>query len=337
MALHTVDSKSQPLAADQAVKELVERHHVAVIIGPVDHMAALAAARRAQSLETPIICLNSDPDLSHVGSYVFRNYPTPGDQVAAVMPKISEEGSTQVAMLAPDDKRGRAFAQALRAWLELQSTSQSKTYVLTPGRGMELMPPVFFRPGGSSWRAGLDQLVKLPPENRGQGLARRPVINFDRLWLPGPLEDVERLVSRLLHFGVRGKQLLGTMQWYDRKLLEKAGKLLEGAMFASPFDPASGREKVRAFSQSFRDELAHEPGLLEALGHDAALAAQSVIKSVAPEGGRQELRLALAKLKGVEGVCGDLEMGPDRRLRYPMKLFSVRQGEFANMGIARKY
>jgi ABC-type branched-subunit amino acid transport system substrate-binding protein len=335
LALHAVDSKSQALAADQAVKELVERHKVAMIIGPLDSLAAMAAARRAQSLETPILCLNGNDELAKVGQFVFRNYPVPADQVAAVMPKVSEEGSTQVAMLAPDNTHGHAFVQALQAWLDLQRTSQSKTYVLTAGRGMELMPPVFYRPGGGAWRSGLDRLVKLPPANQGQGVARRPVINFDRLWLPGPVEEVEVLVSRLLHFGVRGKQLLGTFKWYDPKLLAKAGKLLEGAMFASPFDPVSSRETVRVFIKSFQNESAHEPGLLDALGYDAALAAQSVIKGAAPAGGGRELRLALAKLKGVEGVCGNLEMGPDQRLRSPMKLFGVRQGQFMSMGSAR--
>lgn len=335
LALYVMDSKSQTMAADQAVKELVERHHVAMIIGPIDPMAALSAARRAQSLETPIICLSSEPELANVGSFVFRNYPTPQDQVDAIMPKMSEEGATQVAMLSPDDKHGRAFVQALQNWLELQRTSQSKTFVLTPGKGMELMPPVFYSPGGGAWSAGLDQLIKLPAKNQGQGGARRPVINFDRLWLPGPAEDVERLVPRLRHFEVRGNQLVGTLNWHDSKLLSKVGTLLEGAIFADAFDPASSRGQVRGFIQSFQQETSHAPVLLDALGYDSALAVKNVLESAAATGGGQELRLALAKLKGVEGVCGNLKMGPDRRLRYPMKLFGVRQGEFVSMGFAR--
>jgi ABC-type branched-subunit amino acid transport system substrate-binding protein len=331
LALHVMDSRSQALAADQAVKELVERHKATIIIGPLDTMAALAAARRAQSLETPIICLNSEEDLARVGSYVFRNYPTPADQVAAIMPKVSDEGSSRVAILAPDDKQGRSFAIALQDWFKARRTSQSKTFVLSAGQGLRLSSSVFYSPGGGAWRASLEQLVK-PPSGKLQG--GRPLINFDRLWLTGPSEDVERLVPRLRHYDVRGKQLLGTMQWHSRELLAKVGTLLEGSVFCDAFDPASNREQARGFSQSFEREAGREPGMLEALGYDSALLVKSVLKRAASASSRPELRLALTKLKNLEGACGKLSMGPDRRLRMPMKIFSVRQGDFVSLGVA---
>jgi len=336
LALYAMDSQAQPMAAERAVTELVERHHVAMIIGPLDAMAALAAARRAQALETPIICLSGDPELAKAGSFVFRNYPTPQDQVAAIMPRVLEEGSSLVAMLAPDDKQSREFVRSLQAWLAARTTSQGKVRTLVAGRGIRLLPPEFYSPGGGAWLTGLDKLVRLPAGGRGQAGTggRGPVINFDRLWLPGPREDVERLVPRLSNYGVRGKQLLGTLGWHNRKLLSAVGKLLEGALFSDAFDPASGREQVRGFRQSFQQESAHEPGLLEALAHDSALVVRNILERAQATSNRQELRLALSKVSGVDGVCGKLLMGPDRRLRAPMKLFRVQQGEFQSMGPA---
>jgi hypothetical protein len=334
LTLHVMDSQAQAAAADQAVRELVERFHVAMIIGPLDPMAALAAARRAQALETPIICLCYEPALAKAGSFVFRNYPTPRDQVAALMPKVVEEGSSLVAMLAPDDDFSREFAQALQAWLEAHGTTQQKIRTLMAGRGIRLSPPQFYRPGGGAWLAGLDKLVRQPAGGRGQsaGGAPRSAVTFDRLWLPGPLEDVERLVPRLSHYGVRGDQLLGTIGWHDRRLLKAVGKLLDGAIFSDVFDPASSRELVRGFKQSFRRESAQEPGLPEALAYDSALVARTVLERGGAAAGRSELRLGLAKLRGVEGVCGSLSMGSDRRLRAPLKLFRVEKGGFLSLG-----
>jgi len=325
-ALYVMDSRSNPLTADQAVKELVERHRAAVIIGPLDHMTALAAARRAQTMEVPLICLTPEADLSGVGAFIFRNHPTVEDQVAAIMPRVQGEGTSRVALLAPDNDEGRAFQEALSAWFASQQASSARSHVFTYGKNpLTMDPPVFYRPGGAA-QARLEGLLG--------GASTKALVNFDRLWLPAPVEDVNHLAPRLNHRGVRGKLMLGSMAWHDPKLLASSGKLLQDAMFPDVFDPNSNREPVRVFRQAFESETGQAPSLVEALGYDAALLAQKALDSIAPAEGRSAVRRALASLKGVEGVCGLLNMGRDGRVRAPMKLFLIRESAFVSLGPA---
>ncbi|KMY67964.1 hypothetical protein AAU61_08980 [Desulfocarbo indianensis] len=325
-ALYVMDSRSNPLTADQAVKDLAERHRAAVIIGPLEHMTALAAARRAQALEVPLICLAPEADLSRVGAFIFRNHPTVEDQVAAIMPKVQGEGTSRVALLAPDDQEGHAFHETLSAWFAAQQSDPARSHTISYGMNpLTMDPPLFYRPGGAA-QAKLERLVG--------GASTKAVINFDRLWLPAPVEDVQHLAPRLHNRGVRGKLLLGSMAWHDPKLLASSGKLLQDAMFPDVFDPESSRGAVRAFCQSFEKETGQAPGLLEALGHDAALLARKALDSIAPTEGRPAVRRALASLKGVEGACGPLAMGRDGRVRAPMKLFLIRESAFVSLGPA---
>ena len=325
-ALHPLDSRSEPLAADRAVEALVERHQVALVIGPLDGLAALAAARRAQHLQVPIICLSPEPMLAEVGPFVFRHHPTLGDQVAAVMGRVAGEGARRVSLLAPDNAQGRELHETLRAWLDRERPPAASGQ----GRELALVSPLFYRPG-SVWQADLRRLLG-PVPDRGGG--ERPSLRFDRLWLAGPLDEVEHLVPRLGYYGVAGRHLLGTLDWHRPKLLACCGKLLEGCLFADVFDPASPEEEVQRFVRSFQEQTGLEPGLKEALGYDAGLMARAVLDRAAPGATRLDLRRALAGLRGVEGACGSLAMGPDQRVRAPLKLFSVREGRFVSLGPA---
>ena len=45
------------------------------------------------------------------------------------------------------------------------------------------------------------------------------------------------------------------------------------------------------------------------------------------------MREALAEIKGVQGACGELSMGPDRRVRKPLPLFTVRGDAFQRLEV----
>ena len=122
--------------------------------------------------------------------------------------------------------------------------------------------------------------------------------------------------------------LLGTSLWHDPRLVEVAGRYLEGCIFPDAFDPQSKEPEVVGFVSEFRKALGKEPNVLDAHGYDAAVLARKLIDNPNPPRTRLLFRNALAGLKNVRGVCGELSMGPDRVVHKNLKLFTVRQGVF---------
>lgn len=75
--LYIADTKGQPAEAAAQVDQLVDRHRVMAIIGPLGAGSSLAAARQAQVRQVPLISLARIDGLTQSGDYVFQDSLTP--------------------------------------------------------------------------------------------------------------------------------------------------------------------------------------------------------------------------------------------------------------------
>ncbi len=311
------DSHSNPRDAARAVSTLVERHRVIAIIGPMGAATSLAAARRAQELGVPLITLSQVQGVTLAGDYVFQNFFTPSEQVDVVLDEMmGARALRRVAIMAPDNAYGKGFAKLIRAG------------VLK--RGGELVRTIYYDPHQTDFAADIKRLVHLPPGNYRPGHpdSPKPVIDFQCLFIPDGPNRAAMIAPQLAYFDVVGVDLLGTSLWHNPKFLEMGGRYLEGSVFPGAFDPRSRDERVRRFVDDFRQALGVEPNVLSAHGYDAALVVRRILSSPGPPRTRAAFRDDLAAVSGVPGVCGLLRVGPDRRLRKKLKLFTIRDGRF---------
>ena len=172
--------------------------------------------------------------------------------------------------------------------------------------------------------------MHLPPGSYRPGRpdSPQPVINFQALYIPDGPERVGMLAPQLAYYDVTGVTLLGTSLWHDPRLVEVAGRYLSGCVFPDAFDPQSKEPEVLDFVSEFRKALGKDPNVLDAHGYDAAVLLRRLTDNPNPPRTRQAFRQALADLKNVRGVCGELSVGPDRVVHKKLKLFTVRQGAF---------
>ena len=315
--LYIEDSKSDPAAAAEAVSRLVRDRRVIAIIGPMAAATSLSAARRAQQLGVPLITLTQVEGVTRAGDYVFRNFFTPGQQVAAVLDEVIKKLSlANLAVLAPRTAYGQGFATLIAQGVA--------------SRGGRLVETVYYNPKLTDFTKEVKKLVHLPPGSYRPGRpdSPKPVINFQALYIPDGPERVGMLAPQLAYYDVTGVTLLGTSLWHDPRLAEVAGRYLTGCVFPDAFDPQSKEPQVVSFVTEFRKALGKEPNVLDAHGYDAAVLVRRLIDNPHPPRTRQVFRQALAELKGVRGVCGELSVGPDRVVHKKLKLFTVRQGAF---------
>jgi ABC-type branched-subunit amino acid transport system substrate-binding protein len=318
--LHIADSHSDPKAAAAAVSRLASQHQVMAIIGPMGRATSLAAARRAQQLGVPLISLSQVEGVTNAGEYIFQNFYSPQEQVAAVLDEVmGKRGKKRFAILAPSNAYGQGFSRLFARE--------------AAARGGDIIRTIYYDPRQKDFKGDVQKLVKLPPGNYRPGRpdSPKPVIDFQALFIPDGPERAGILASLLAYYDVVEVDLAGTSLWHDDKLPKIAGRYLKNTIIPDAFDPASSRPEVKKFVSDYNLALGKEPNVLDAHGYDAAVLLRRVMDSPQPPRTRQEMRRVLAGLQAVPGVCGSLSLGPDRRVRKKLTLFTVRDGRFVTL------
>jgi branched-chain amino acid transport system substrate-binding protein len=255
------DAGDAPRAV-QAVEELANVHRVIAIIGPMDGQLAMIAGRRAQELGVPLIALTPAGDLPSVGSYVFRYFPTPTAEARALATAARKRGARNFAALYPNNAYGQAMLQA------------------------------FTREAGS---AGLQQsaAIAYPPSatsfgNEAAELAKR---SFDVLFIPDSAQQIALIAPALAAAGLWSTQAGSSVQngraigvlapsvGFHPSLARLAGRYLQGAAFAVPFNPAAQDADTVEFVQKFSQTFGSEPDAFAAFAHDAYRLVRSSVEA----------------------------------------------------------
>jgi ABC-type branched-subunit amino acid transport system substrate-binding protein len=319
------DSRSDAAIAARAVSLLVERHKVMAIIGPVGAAASLSAARRAQQLGVPLISLSQVAGVTMAGPYVFQNSFTPEAQAKALLNQVMDkQGLRRIAVLAPSNSYGQGFARIMSGQLA--------------ARGGSLVRTEYYPTDKTDFAPYIKSLVKLPPGNYrpGHPESPKPVIDFDALFLPTGPEAAAMIAPQLAYYDVLGVQVMGTNLWHNPKLIEQGGRYVENCLFPDAFDPGSQSPLARAFVREFGQAVGQQPGVMEAQCYDAAYILRHMLMSSLAPSTRPAMRERLARLQGLQGVCGVLSVDQERRVNKQLTLFTVQSGQFTPLGMAAR-
>jgi branched-chain amino acid transport system substrate-binding protein len=247
------DDAGEPARALQAVEELANVHRVIAIIGPMDAQLAAIAGRRAQELSVPLIALTPAGDIPSAGNYVFRYFPTPAAEARALAAAARRRGAQSFAALYPNNAYGQAMVQAF--------TREASSV------GIRQAAALAYAPGATSFG------------NEAADLAKR---GFDVLFIPDAAQQVALIAPALAAAGLWSSQggeaappkgraigLLVPSVGFHPNLPRLAGRYLQGASFAVPFNPQSADGTTREFVQRFSESFGSEPDAFAAFAHDA--------------------------------------------------------------------
>lgn len=269
------DSQGDPVKASRAVEELVNQDNVAALLGPADGRVAASVARTAQSLSVPVVLLSAVEGVEDAGDFVFSDFITSGAEVKALVDAALRLGRGEFAALYPADGYGKRLVKELDMELER--------------RGVKPAKKVRYKPGQKTFSKEVEELAKL---------------EFDALFLPDSSERLALIAPALAVEGIwsapageepegedaRGVQLLIPSTGSGDALARRAGRYLQGAVFATGFHRFATSE-AEEFSRSFEDEYGALPTLYSAFGHDAVVLVARAIRDGAM--GRAEIAGAL--------------------------------------------
>jgi branched-chain amino acid transport system substrate-binding protein len=304
------DDGGDAARAVQAVHELVTVHRVIAIIGPLDAQVAMAAGARAQELGVPLIALTPAASPASIGPMVFRYFPTPRSEARALAAAIRARGAETVAVLHPQS----AYGETMRStFLE-----EARALGLRPG-------PTQAYPSGSTAFG-----------TQAAALAKEP---FDALFVPDAAQPLALIAPALAAAGLwtseresrpgqkeRSIVLAAPSVAFDASLPKLAGRYLQTALFAVPFDPQSQVAPVPDFVARFQQAFGSMPDVFAAFAHDAFRLTRATVDAGALT--RELVATRLPATRDPELVAGGSGFSERREAAAPTHVVELRGDAF---------
>ncbi len=298
--LVTEDDQSKAGQSATVVRKLITQDKVVAILGDATSSATLESAPIAQEAKIPMITPTAtNPRITEVGDFIFR-----------------------VCFL--DEFQGRVLARFAKQKLNAQ-----RIFTLTDVKQdysvdlLKFFKDEFTKLGGSivgeqSYSTGDTDFRAQLTSIRGA----RP----DAVYVPGYYQEVALIVKQGRQIGLT-MPFIGCDGWANQALLSVGGKAIDGCYFTNHFSPDDKAPVVKEFVTKYQAKYGSPPDTFAALGYDAASILCDAIKR-AGSTGSQEIRDALAKTTGFDGVTGRISLDANRNASKPGLIVAVKNGKF---------
>ena len=299
--LITIDDASRSYMAVMAVKNLIEKEGVCSILGEVISARTHAAAPFCQAAEIPMVTpASTHPEVTNVGDYIFRTCfidPFQGEVMASY---------------AYNNLKLRTIA----TFMDLKNE-----YSMNLGRifndkfaelGGKIITTEFYSEGDTDFSFQIRKLQNSAPQ---------------AVFLPGYFSEVSRIAVQARKLGLK-IPFLGTDGWDSPRLLESAGKEMEGCYFSNHFSPEIDLPAVRNFVEKYRAAYdGQTPDATAVLAYDAAMVLFDAIKRAGTDK-PQIIRKALSETRDFPGVVGPITIDENRNAIKPAVILRIEKGTF---------
>jgi ABC-type branched-subunit amino acid transport system substrate-binding protein len=312
MQLFVRDTGGEPERASRGVAELAHDEAVIGILSATDRKAAATSLAAASENGVPTLALDDTPP--GATSTAFQLIHAPEARVAALARAGLKAGARDFAMLGPDSAAGKRLRDAFRREVT--------------GAGGRITGDASYAPGATSFGTQVAAIKKTPPQvvfvadgaDRLELIA--PALAAADLWAapwgaarPAGAPGAPR---------PRNVLLLSTAAEPSPRLIQNAGRYLQGALLAPGFYAAAGDARARAFVEAYRATYGSEPHATEAYAYDGA----NAFRAVTAAGARTRGDVLNALGAGTfEGLTGALRFGPDHGRIDPPRLYVISGDE----------
>ncbi len=293
------DMESKPGEASTAVKRLIARDKVVVVLGANASTDSLEAAPICQNSHVPMMAISStNPAVTERGDYIFRICFIDPFQ-GAVLAKFARD-SLHAQRLAILTSASAPYSVGLSKVLRQRFTAL----------GGKVVADQKYAEGDKDFRA---QLTAIRAEN--------PEV----IAATGYYTEAALICLQARSLGLDGP-IIGGDGWEAPQLTELGGKAVEGTYYSTYFSADNTAPEVRAFVRRYQARWDGEkPEAVSALGYDALrLIADAIRRAGTTEG--PKLRDAVADTKNFPGVTGNTTIDEHRNSAKAAVMLVVRNG-----------
>ena len=294
------DIQSKQGESATAVKKLVSRDKVAVVIGANASVNSLEAAPICQHAKIPMMAISStNPRVTEIGDYIFRICFIDPFQ-GAVLAKFAHTSlkAKRVALLTSSNS---PYSVGLSAVLRERFTAL----------GGQITAEQKYAEGDKDFRAQLTAIRTAKP---------------DAIAVTGFYTEAALICKQARSLGLN-VPVIGGDGWEAPQLIELGGTAVEGTYYSTYFSADNGAPEVREFVKRYRARWNNEiPEGVSALGYDAMyLIAAAMERAQSTDGAK--LRAAIAETKNFEGVTGKTTIDAQRNSEKAAVMLVVKNGK----------
>ncbi|MBF0371517.1 MAG: penicillin-binding protein activator [Magnetococcales bacterium] len=328
------DSHGTPEATATAMEKLLDAG-VEVVLGPLLHRNAIAAAKIAANQDIPLLALNPHQDIAEMGGVgerqkVFLNAFQPTRQAQTMARHaVLERKLKRFAILAPRSNYGEFIAEAFTTEVEKlggKVVRVSHFPAKVPDFSDAIKALVHMDEASSkarmkrSWQvASLDPADPIAPRKERD---LEPWADFDALFLPTGAEQVRLIAPQAAFFNIRQPTvaLLGTSLWNRPELLSEGTDYLKGGVFCDT--DAQAREQ---FQNNYKKTWLEKPANLAMLPYDGVATLAQLLRN--QRLGGTNWRDGITRPLGFRGAAGRLSFSEDGLGQRDYLLFKVDREE----------
>jgi branched-chain amino acid transport system substrate-binding protein len=319
ISLVVKDSKGDPIEAEKAVEELVNKEKAVAIIGPLLSIDVERAAKKAQQLKVPIMTLSTKEFPFSKGEFVFQNSLTPSDQIqtlAAFAIKTLELKTFGV--FYPNSPYGLYFKN-----LFIQEISR---------RGGRVLGAVTYQEEQTDFSHEIKGFFKIEiirdheSPRKKWGDEFKSGLSVDGLFIPDTHDRAGLIISQIAYYDIKELTFLGTNAWNGPDLIPIAGKSAEGAVFTDAFSKGNSFPPSGHFLEEFRKTYQRDPETLEALSYDGAKFLAEILRSK-PISSSLQLNEEISRVQNFQGVSGLKGFGEGGKPNRTLLILRVHKGQ----------
>jgi len=297
---HVEDAESKPGESATAVKKLISRDKVVVVIGANASANSLEAAPICQHMKVPMMAISStNPKVTEVGDYIFRICFIDPFQ-GAVLAKFAHDSlhAKRVALITANNS---PYSVGLSTVLRQRFTAD----------GGLIVADQKYTEGDKDFHAQLTAIRAAKPD----------VIAATGYYTEAALICIQ---ARALGLDV---PVIGGDGWEAPELTELGGKAVEGTYYSTYFSADNTAPEVQDFVHRYQARWDGEkPQAVSALGYDAVYLIAAAMKQAGTTEGAK-LRDAMAATKDFAGVTGHTTIDAHRNSEKSAVMLVIRNGQ----------
>jgi ABC-type branched-subunit amino acid transport system substrate-binding protein len=332
------DTRGSGIETAKKTRELVQEHHVPIILGPVLSQDAIVAASMLMDKDVVMLSPTANDDgIAVLGPNIFQMNVTLGTLGAKIARYAMDNLNIRdFAIIAPSSEYAAALASGFRQEVEKS--------------GREIVDEEMYENGTRDFKLQYDRLEAKLLQRKQRRTAVEKSLSGDAqpaqksetkpsadttyeiggLFIPAESEDVVMLAPQAAFHRLK-TQLLGSIGWHNPRTIIDGKEYVSGALFSTnlPASPAGDKEWLD-FKAQYKSRWGAEPDRPAALGYDAASLITRCLRDIGGGGAptADQISQALVKIKGYKGASGLISFDPSQRKNSEAAIMKIKDKQF---------
>ena len=308
--LHVLDSAGSGAVGSYRVKELIDKHHVAVIVGGLFPQEAIKEYLEAKKYGVFFISLSQVYLPKEEKDHLLLEIPGSVESHLQEIfsSNVVERFGKRAAILYPSTPRGKAYVDEF--WRRSKLSGLDLGGIVSYEKSqMDFREPVKNLLGLKFTRERqeeLEILTEIHSLEKNKSARRiqtlKPQVDFDWIFVPSLPRETLQIIPSFSYFDAFRLNIIGGPSWRSKAIFDESYKL--GSLF---FVGDHVGEAADKFSQDFINRFGQQPRIVEMRANDALGIAISVLESSEFQS-RNELDIHIRGKEQLMGVTGEWKM-----------------------------